>query len=519
MAQNQDGPFYNGRWSGDNGNGNGSGNARNSGMGSFGSGSGNINLNDSFRDFFGGTNTNTTHTNHNAFGGGGGGGGNNNGIGGVNINVGGGGGCGDVQYCGGLFGGTDHSGGGGGAATNITPSNQVIAKQCDFFDTAVADEQRRKQHNIFQRNFFGFSLNSSNSKDDDDQQQVQEEEDSNKDTLSDLSRRVNSLSITERQQAQNDVYGYQLNHDDEDPIQLKSWLKEMDVLIEKGISGGHYSTLQLAIHTDNSNNNGIINNTNSTIGAEYVKSQRIKFLRASDWQVHEAVKRMARFFDIKLECFGSECLARDLTLNDLTDLDKSLWERYGFIQLAEERDAYGRAILVVMGAQQCKCPVDSVARVILYITMILAKDETIQKTGFVNVVWGHGQPTIVTRRATRIIETLRSAPLRQVGIHLCYENNSAQRIFSIIAKMALTWGAVRTRTHQGKAEGPISISTCARSGIAVDMLRFVIPYFILLYVHITHRRLFFLPSLSYRYINGMCIQFNVIWYTTECNTC
>jgi hypothetical protein len=116
--------------------------------------------------------------------------------------------------------------------------------------------------------------------------------------------------------------------------------------------------------------------------------------------------------------------------------------------LAKERDAYGRAILVMVAAQQYHLPVDSVVRVLFYISMIIAKDETVQKTGCIQVIWGHGQPTIIDRRATTLIEIFRCVPLRGVGKHLCYEHSSAQRLFSIIARLALTWGAVRTRAHQ-----------------------------------------------------------------------
>lgn len=55
----------------------------------------------------------------------------------------------------------------------------------------------------------------------------------------------------------------------------------------------------------------------------------------------------------------------------------------------------------------------------------------------------------VDGRATKVVDTFRGIPLRGVGKHLCYDDSNMQRLFSIIARVAMTWGAVRTRAHQG----------------------------------------------------------------------
>jgi len=76
-----------------------------------------------------------------------------------------------------------------------------------------------------------------------------------------------------------------------------------------------------------------------------------------------AVSRMALFFELKLEHFGSECLIRDLTMKDLTPTDLNLWRQNGFLQLAEERDACGRAILVFLMKQQFYFPIATVVSI------------------------------------------------------------------------------------------------------------------------------------------------------------
>ena len=97
-----------------------------------------------------------------------------------------------------------------------------------------------------------------------------------------------------------------------------------------------------------------------------MKSQRLKFLRAADWQSDEAVNRLARFFEAKLEYFGLESLTRDLTLCDLSTRDVALWEQYGFVQLSEERDAYGRLIVVFITKEQVHLPIETVVRSYLF---------------------------------------------------------------------------------------------------------------------------------------------------------
>ena len=318
-------------------------------------------------------------------------------------------------FCGGGIGGLlDTFNSVGELATNLIPTNQVIAQQTNV-NQQFSDEQRQKQQIMFQQNFLPrqSSSDSTNSKHANNhyyvnntktahgQQLLQQEEhqptrndtttnnnnnnSGNKDINnysktddieSDLSRRVNNLSVTERQQARNDVYGFRLNRTNEDPIQLRNWLNQMDQYIAKGISGNDkvFSALRLAMHSTSSSTSSSSSSSSSTglnqaehrSGAAYVKSQRLKFLRAADWQSDEAVNRLARFFEAKLEYFGLESLTRDLTLCDLSTRDVALWEQYGFVQLSEERDAYGRLIVVFITKEQVHLPIETVVRSYLF---------------------------------------------------------------------------------------------------------------------------------------------------------
>ena len=230
-----------------------------------------------------------------------------------------------------------------GLATNLTESNNGVARQSNLIEEVI--EQQQRQPDMYRRNFFNCDSNFSSSCNPNKPKVFVPDN-----LVTDLSRRVNSLSLTERQQAQNDMYGFRLRQPKEDPLEVSMWMNEMDVLIEKGISGSdkRFSALRLAMYSHGHSNG---NSSDNNSGAEYVRSQKLIFLRSANWSVEAAVFRMAVFFELKLEHFGSESLIRDLTTNDLSMEELEVWKRAGFMQMSKERDAYGRRIICYFGKQ------------------------------------------------------------------------------------------------------------------------------------------------------------------------
>ena len=231
-----------------------------------------------------------------------------------------------------------------GVATNLTETNNGIARQSDLVDEVMALKQQQLYPQSHHRNFLNAITNNNK------QESAQTDE-----ILMDLIRNVNKLTMTERQEAQNEVYGLGAKNRTEDPWELNMWMNDMDDVIKREISGNdkRFSALRLTMHTQGDNNNGL---GSSMSGIEYVRSQKLKFLRASDWVVEDAVTRMALFFELKLEYFGSSSLIRDLTMKDLTQEDIDLWKQYGFLQLSQDQDTNGRAILVMVTRQQLHLP-------------------------------------------------------------------------------------------------------------------------------------------------------------------
>jgi hypothetical protein len=78
--------------------------------------------------------------------------------------------------------------------------------------------------------------------------------------------------------------------------------------------------------------------------ADYVHRQKIRFLRADDFDPAAAAARMVAHFNLKLDLFGSDLLGRDIRLDDLSDDDlESL--RGGGMQLLQVPDHATRGVV------------------------------------------------------------------------------------------------------------------------------------------------------------------------------
>ena len=233
-----------------------------------------------------------------------------------------------------------------GIATNLTETNnKCVARQSNLVDEINA--MKKQERYLNPREFFVSAPNESVDSLTDEM-------------LSDLNQRVNNMTMTDRQEAQNDIYGLGARNQEEDPWQLNVWMNEMDDVIRKGIIGNdkRFSALRLAMHTHGDGND--------MSGVEYIQSQKLKFLRAANWVVEDAVNRISSFFELKLEYFGSTTLTRDLTTKDLNPIDIELWKQHGFLQLSEDRDAYGRAIMVFITKKQFSLPIATVVSIFCF---------------------------------------------------------------------------------------------------------------------------------------------------------
>jgi hypothetical protein len=82
------------------------------------------------------------------------------------------------------------------------------------------------------------------------------------------------------------------------------------------------------------------------LSPSYVRDRdfALMFLRSKDFHPSKAAECMIAHFELKLELFGLECLARSITLDDLNEDDMVTLEA-GNCQYLSEKDRGGRAVL------------------------------------------------------------------------------------------------------------------------------------------------------------------------------
>jgi hypothetical protein len=137
------------------------------------------------------------------------------------------------------------------------------------------------------------------------------------------------LSLEERDQVSNDVHGVSDYHETKETSELigKS-LAQLEMEL-RSIPEPEKKALELARTQDSS----------------YVDSPdfRLKFLRTDLFDVPSAAKRLVLHFQVKLELFGPDKLAKDITQDDLEDGDiKNLYS--GYVQTLPLRDRAGRCV-------------------------------------------------------------------------------------------------------------------------------------------------------------------------------
>ena len=81
------------------------------------------------------------------------------------------------------------------------------------------------------------------------------------------------------------------------------------------------------------------------LSPSYVKDRdfALMFLRSANFHSHKAAECMIAHFDLKLDLFGLECLARAVTLEDLSKEEMAALEA-GNCQYLSEKDRGGRAV-------------------------------------------------------------------------------------------------------------------------------------------------------------------------------
>ncbi|CAJ1956529.1 unnamed protein product [Cylindrotheca closterium] len=186
---------------------------------------------------------------------------------------------------------------------------------------------------------------------------------------------------------------------------------------------------------------------------------RLKFLRANMLDVNRSVKMMLRFLEQKALHFGIEKVARDITVDDLTDEDKKFM-RLGLFHIQEGRDRSGRIVFYLSNSCTGSCTPETLNRLFYHVVFnILIKMPTVQLKGLNGVYYDvaklkEGAALPGLKYVKTIIDFVTSVPVRFSSMHYCLKRkkgNLARNDF--ILKTALKsipkYSSARTRIHLG----------------------------------------------------------------------
>jgi hypothetical protein len=137
---------------------------------------------------------------------------------------------------------------------------------------------------------------------------------------------LNQLSKDERERAQDEVHCVVDGLVDEEPEHVEKMLAQMEEEISKNRKKFAYDRALF-------------------LSPSYIRDRdfALMFLRSTDFHPTKAAECMIAHFELKLELFGLECLARAVTLEDLNEDDIVTLEA-GNCQCLSEKDRGGRAV-------------------------------------------------------------------------------------------------------------------------------------------------------------------------------
>ena len=247
--------------------------------------------------------------------------------------------------------------------------------------------------------------------------------------------RINRLPVNERTSALNDVHGAS-DSKDEPAEKIKQCLDDMDLELCRVQPRGPYEE---AMQHD----------------AEYVRSLRLCFLRAVEFNPVKAAYRMATYFSMKCSMFGHHTLGRDLRIYDLSSEARRLLHA-GVVQMLPQKDRRGRGVIFLYYERSKNLPPPAVEPLIeLYFFWInvAARDHQIQKAGFILLHYGNGykfQPDSEVHRGLKILSMCTSAMVKCVSIHVSFDRGSPVHILSEMMKsVAEAQFLVRLQSHCG----------------------------------------------------------------------
>ena len=169
------------------------------------------------------------------------------------------------------------------------------------------------------------------------------------DPMDDIAAGLNQLTFQQREQVYHDIHGTSDAHKQtEDPEMVASCVSQLQTILLSYVNGNQEGAGRTTIISmeEQSLLFGLRQAMNQNL--EYVmdKSFLISFLRADEWDVQLASKRMIKFFKEKLILFGADKLTKDITIDDDLDQDDLKALESGGMQYIPLQDRSGRHMTI-----------------------------------------------------------------------------------------------------------------------------------------------------------------------------
>lgn len=259
----------------------------------------------------------------------------------------------------------------------------------------------------------------------------------NEDVMSTLiAKELNQLSLKERSTLYEQLHGVAAVEGNESPEKIKE-LSEQVLQEVKRIR--ERSAFDKALF----------------LSPEYVSDPDFlaMFLRAEDYNVKLAARRLVRHFHYKLELFGEERIGRPILYDDLDEDDKETLLSGRAQIIKERRDRAGRLIFYsAEGIVNYKKPIHQLRAGWYLVMRVLANDVDAQKSGFVMIRYCvdamifNPADAELKRKAIFLPGAL---PYKVMAYHFCYNNSMAVPAMTITQMLiGMAW-RVRFRAHYG----------------------------------------------------------------------
>ncbi|CAJ1958684.1 unnamed protein product [Cylindrotheca closterium] len=249
-----------------------------------------------------------------------------------------------------------------------------------------------------------------------------------------LAEELNGLSMQQRDQALHEIHGISAPIEESPELVMQKRM-ELDAALRKLAAKKSSSAYRLAV----------------AVNPGYVSSESLQlmFLRSEEFDASNTAKKMVKFFEAKLELFGSDAMQREIRLNDLSKDDKRSLES-GFFQVLPSRDVAGRAIIVGLPMLRKYKKLENLVRAFWYTIFLALQDVQTQKNGFVMIGFNTGKNRVMDRGAAWAVQKIaRLIPMRMSSIHFCYDALTMKPMMTVAMMVMGARRRVRFRSHYG----------------------------------------------------------------------